>query len=78
MPQLARVISSLERLESQAYVLTDLASRRANADACRQLLTDLKLLRDRCSLRAYMELYERAVSLERGLQENNADDDVNE
>lgn len=64
MPQLAQVIYTLELLESKVYDLADFENRLVTAQACAQLLQELQSLRDRFSLRAYMELYERAVFVE--------------
>ncbi len=63
MPQIAQVIKALKLLESKVYNSADLNTR-VTVHACTQLLQELKSLRERFSLRAYVELYERAISLE--------------
>ncbi len=73
MSQMARVVNTLELLEFKVHASTDLAGRLATANACNQLLRELKSLRDSFSLRAYVELYERAVSLECILRDSSAE-----
>lgn len=63
MSQLAQAVSTLEQLEAQKFVSTDVASRKVNSDACRQLLSDFTSLRDQLSMQGYLELYDRVTFL---------------
>ena len=69
MPQVAYVVKSLEQLKSRLDMPSDSASHRAMIDACQLLLKEIRSLRDRLSLRAYMELYEQFIALEQALGE---------
>lgn len=64
MPQIVQLITNLEILESKVYGSANVVDYMDAARACTQLLLELTILRDRFSLRAYVELYERAASVE--------------
>ena len=69
MPRIVQLITNLEILEAKVYGSANVVDYMDTARACTQLLLELTVLRDRFSLRAYVELYERAVSVEDVLNE---------
>lgn len=64
MPQIVQLITNLEILEAKVYGSANVVDYMDTARACTQLLIELTVLRGRFSLRAYVELYETAVSVE--------------
>ena len=68
--KIAQLVTSLELLESRVHGSAIVVDYMDASCACTQLLLKLTALRDRFSIRAYVELYERAVSVRDVLRKN--------